>query len=212
MSVATAQFFEHIDAFVDYRKTIYEASDQTIRSNRIDLGLFEAFVSTRILRWVGVAFGGVIALILIIFGIGLLLPQSHTATLSAEYAQPVDSVWAAITDWKSFPAWRANVDEVEARDDGWLERGPSGALPLIVHESDPPRRLVTRIGTGLPFGGTWTYTLRTIPSGSELTITEDGEVYNPIFRVVSVFLDESATIRQYLMDLRRRLGEDVDPI
>ena len=44
MSVATAQFFNHIDAFVDYRKTIYEATDQTIRSNRIDLSLFEGFV------------------------------------------------------------------------------------------------------------------------------------------------------------------------
>ena len=47
MSVASAQFFGHIDAFVDYRKTIYEASDQTIRSNRIDLGLFEDFVKER---------------------------------------------------------------------------------------------------------------------------------------------------------------------
>ena len=47
MSVATALFFNHIDAFVDYRKTIYEASDQTIRSNRIDLGLFEEFVKKK---------------------------------------------------------------------------------------------------------------------------------------------------------------------
>lgn len=47
MSVAAAQFFGHINAFVDYRKTIYEASDQTIRSNRIDLSLFEDFVKER---------------------------------------------------------------------------------------------------------------------------------------------------------------------
>ena len=44
MAVAAAQFFNHIDAFVDYRKTIYETSDETIRSNRIDLNLFEDFV------------------------------------------------------------------------------------------------------------------------------------------------------------------------
>jgi len=47
MSVATAQFFNHIDAFVDYRKTIYETTDQTIRSNCIDLSLFEGFVKER---------------------------------------------------------------------------------------------------------------------------------------------------------------------
>ena len=44
MSVAAAQFFNHIDAFVDYRRTIYETSDETIRSNRIDLKLFRDFV------------------------------------------------------------------------------------------------------------------------------------------------------------------------
>jgi site-specific recombinase XerD len=47
MSVATAQFFGHTEGFVDYRKCLYEASDQTIRSNRIDLGLFKDFVKAR---------------------------------------------------------------------------------------------------------------------------------------------------------------------
>ncbi len=47
MAVAATQFFNHIDAFVDYRKTIYETSDETIRSNRIDLNLFEDFVKER---------------------------------------------------------------------------------------------------------------------------------------------------------------------
>ncbi len=45
MAVAAAQFFNHIDAFVDYRKTIYETSDETIRSNCIDLNLFREFVN-----------------------------------------------------------------------------------------------------------------------------------------------------------------------
>ena len=44
MAVTAAQFFNHIDAFFDYRKTIYETSDETIRSNRIDLHLFRNFV------------------------------------------------------------------------------------------------------------------------------------------------------------------------
>ncbi len=47
MSVTTAAFFAHIEPFVDYRKTIYETSDETIRSNLIDLGLFEKFVKER---------------------------------------------------------------------------------------------------------------------------------------------------------------------
>lgn len=47
MAVAAAQFFSHINAFVDYRKTIYETSDETIRSNRIDFNLFRDFVKER---------------------------------------------------------------------------------------------------------------------------------------------------------------------
>lgn len=44
MGVDSTQFFEHIDAFFDYRQTIYQASEQTIKSNRVDLNLFQAFV------------------------------------------------------------------------------------------------------------------------------------------------------------------------
>lgn len=47
MAVASDRFFEHIDTFIDYRKTIYEASDQTIKSNRADLKLFNHFIRER---------------------------------------------------------------------------------------------------------------------------------------------------------------------
>ncbi len=44
MAVAIQDFFDHVETFFDYRKSIYETSDQTIRSNRIDLKLFQDFV------------------------------------------------------------------------------------------------------------------------------------------------------------------------
>lgn len=47
MSVAATEFFNHIEAFIDYRKTIYETSDETVRSNSIDLQLFRDFVKDR---------------------------------------------------------------------------------------------------------------------------------------------------------------------
>jgi len=42
--VSADTFFQHMDAFVDYRKLIYEVSDQTIKSNSTDLKLFEDFI------------------------------------------------------------------------------------------------------------------------------------------------------------------------
>jgi site-specific recombinase XerD len=44
MSVNSAVFFQHVDSFTDYRKTVYEISDETIKSNLIDLRLFEEFI------------------------------------------------------------------------------------------------------------------------------------------------------------------------
>ena len=62
----------------------------------------------------------------------------------------------------------------------------------------------------LPFGGTWTYELKPSGSGTRVTITEDGEVYNPIFRFMShVFFSQSATIETYLKSLGKKYGEEV---
>lgn len=47
MAVAIKDFFGHLDTFFDYRKNIYDVSDQTIKSNRIDLQLFRDFVDKR---------------------------------------------------------------------------------------------------------------------------------------------------------------------
>ncbi len=47
MGVSTTDFFSHIEPFMDYRSTVYDVSDQTIKSNRCDLKLFEAFMSNQ---------------------------------------------------------------------------------------------------------------------------------------------------------------------
>lgn len=44
MAVITTDFFNHIDVFLQYRQDIYEASPQTIKSNRVDLNLFKNFM------------------------------------------------------------------------------------------------------------------------------------------------------------------------
>ncbi len=46
MAVMANDFFQHVDDFFDYRKQIYEISPQTIKSNRVDLRLFEKFIKS----------------------------------------------------------------------------------------------------------------------------------------------------------------------
>jgi hypothetical protein len=82
-----------------------------------------------------------------------------------------------------------------------------------VVESAPPRRLITRIADQhLPYGGTWTYDLTPDGSGTRLTITENGEVYNPIFRFVSRFIvGHTSMMETVLRDLGTRHGETIAP-
>jgi site-specific recombinase XerD len=47
MPLTAETFFDHLDSFFDYRRTVYEASEQTIESNRIDLNLFKDFIESR---------------------------------------------------------------------------------------------------------------------------------------------------------------------
>lgn len=46
-SVSSETFFTYIDSFVEYRRTVYESSSQTIRSNLADIRLFEQFVTAK---------------------------------------------------------------------------------------------------------------------------------------------------------------------
>ena len=47
MRVNSTLFFTHTDAFMDYRRDVYEISEQTLRTNSIDLRLFKDFVKER---------------------------------------------------------------------------------------------------------------------------------------------------------------------
>jgi site-specific recombinase XerD len=46
-ALKTKAFFSHVEPFMNYRKTVYEVSDETVRSNRTDLSLFERFLKRR---------------------------------------------------------------------------------------------------------------------------------------------------------------------
>ena len=80
-------------------------------------------------------------------------------------------------------------------------------------EEFKPHRLMTRIAdSDQPFGGTWTFLLIPTPTGSQITITEDGEVYNPMFRFMSRFVfGHTATMDLFLRALGERFGEQVTP-
>lgn len=50
MGVKAGAFFEYMDTFMEYRKDIHEISDQTLKTNLIDLELFKNFVDQEQIR------------------------------------------------------------------------------------------------------------------------------------------------------------------
>jgi uncharacterized protein YndB with AHSA1/START domain len=157
--------------------------------------------------------GAVVALIALVAIVGALLPETHQARRTAVLAAPPDSVWAVVRDFGSYAAWWPDVRQMTRLPDRdghevWRQTLLAGAAPIEIVEVAPPRRLVARIADeDLPFGGTWTYELEPASSGTRLTVTEDGVVYNPMFRFVARFITGYAgTIESYERALARRVG------
>jgi hypothetical protein len=170
------------------------------------------------MRWVIGTVGVLVGLVLLVYLIGLALPKSHVASASARFAAPPDSIWASLTDVAAFPQWRRDVTRVEVLPDengqrGWREFTAQGTVTYRVVESVAPQRLVSRIADEhLPFGGTWTYELVPAASGTRLTITERGDIYNPIFRFVARFVTGyTGTMNGVLRALGSKHGETITP-
>lgn len=162
------------------------------------------------MKWVLIALGIVVGICLLVAVIGMLLPVKHVASRTTALNITPDVLWRRITTVGELPSWRKGLQKVEVLPDRnghtvWKEFDSRGdAITFEMVESDPPRRLVTRIAdANLAFGGSWTYEIAPAPNGSSLTITENGEVYNPVFRFVSRFImGHHASIDQYVEGLK----------
>ena len=89
----------------------------------------------------------------------------------------------------------------------WIEETGGMTIPMLFERMERPTLVVARIDTNeLPFGGSWTYRIIPAePGASDLTITEDGEVSNPLFRFMSRFVfGHYATMDAFLKDLKSK--------
>lgn len=166
------------------------------------------------MRYALIALAVVAVLLLLILTIGWMLPVGHRVTRDATLNAEPAELFKLITDVRAAPQWRPSVKDVQVPPavDGhaqFKEVGKNGSILFQIDSIEPNRYLVTRIADrSLPFGGKWTYEL--IPKGDSTTlrITEDGEVYNPLFRFVSRFvMGHTATIDEYLADVKKRFGQ-----
>ena len=168
------------------------------------------------MKWTTVALIVVLALVAVVAVaalVGSRLPRGHVVSQQRTFPAPAEAVWGAITNIDAFPSWRSDVKKIDRLPDRdgrpvWIEDGASGRMTLAVERADPPRLLVVRIADpDLPFGGTWTYAIEPAIGACELTITENAEIYNPLFRFMARFIfGYEGTIETYMAALERRFG------
>ncbi|HMB80385.1 MAG TPA: hypothetical protein VKI43_09980 [Vicinamibacterales bacterium] len=140
------------------------------------------------MKWIAIIAGGLAAVVAVIAAVGAMLPRTHEASRTLRVKRAPEEVWPAI-----------------------IQATQASSVPVDVLESQPPHRLVTRVtAQEKNFGGTWTIVIAPAPGPvSTVTITEDGWVANPIFRVVSRFvMGHHATMDALLTQVAKTLHEE----
>ena len=166
------------------------------------------------MKWALIAICVLAALIAVMAAIGAMLPKGHRATRKARFKQKPETIYAVITgppDWRSDLKGFGNLPDKDGRKQ-WWEESQGKRITYELVEDLPPTRRVTRIADkGLPFGGTWTLEVGPEAGGAALRVTEDGEVYNVIFRFMSRFVfGQAGSIERFLKDLGKKFGEKAE--
>lgn len=163
------------------------------------------------MRWMIWIVAGIAIVGALVGMIGYSLPKEHSATATAKVALPPDAVYLLLADVDRYPTWRPGVKALTRQPDregrpAWIEEVSGMRIPLYFEKMERPALLIARIADpALPFGGTWTYRIAPAAGGTEVTITEDGEVSNPFFRFMSRFVfGYQATLNEFVKNLEAR--------
>jgi hypothetical protein len=164
------------------------------------------------MKWV-ILGAGLVALAIVVMAVaGSMLSVKHHASRKARIGQPSAAIYAVIA---GPPVWRADVKASGSLPDSdgrkrWWEQDGHGKKITYELIEDSPLRRVTRIADEkLPYGGRWTVEITPLSEReSEVRVTEDGEVYNPVFRFLARFVfGYTGTIEGYLGSLGAKFGE-----
>jgi len=163
--------------------------------------------------WIYLAIAVVIAFVLVPQLGGMLLSEHHIISSRIRLNESPEMVWHAISDVAATPDWYPSVlsEERLADRDGhqvWRERYHNGlALVLETVESCPPYRMMRAAVDGNE-RESWEFDVQPRASGTELRITESGDIPNPFMRFVSKYvMGHFRTIDNYEKALALRFDE-----
>lgn len=149
---------------------------------------------------------------------GLATPRSHVASRTIELTAAPLKVWSVIHTVADYSDWRDDIQSVTiASNDGgplrWTEVGRQRSVSYVATVVEPPHRFTSQIADeDLGYSGEWEFVITPTERGTRVTITESGQVGNPIFRFFGThFVGFTREIDAYLRDLALHLGERAKP-
>jgi len=167
------------------------------------------------MKWVLVILGVLAAVVGLMALVGAMLPLRHHGSKKARFHASPEALYAVLAgppDWRTGVKSFGALPDQSGRKRWWEEDAHGQKITFELAEDAPPHKMAVRIAEpGLPFGGTWTFEITPDAGGSELRISEDGEIYNVIFRFMArFFFGYTGTIETYLNDLGAKFGQPVE--
>lgn len=166
--------------------------------------------------WILLVMGLIVSLIAAMVVGGMVTPRKHVAGRVLQLQASPETVWEKISNVANYAEWRDDVMSVDARTDSnsvltWTEIG-SNSLSYAAVTNEPPHRFTSRItDEDLGYSGEWQFVLTPSGSGTRLTITEHGEVPNPVMRFIGSLMGHAGSIERYMRHLALSLGERASP-
>lgn len=152
------------------------------------------------------------------YGVGMTMPREHTVSSRIQLTASRDSVWAVLRAFGDYPKWdndfKSSVRGTSRSGrEVWVQDVGGMTMSVEFKSVQAPSRMVTEIVTDekSDWGGVWTYDLVANGSGTEVTITEEGWIKSPIFRVMMKAMGTYSTMDGVLKALGARFGEQVTP-
>jgi uncharacterized protein YndB with AHSA1/START domain len=146
------------------------------------------------------------------------MPRTHIATSEITLKQPIETVYATLRDIGRMPRWWSDLKTSErvagTPRERWRQEASGFSMELDVGEDSPPNGFTTYIveEKGAPFGGKWIYKFSSGPGGTTVSISEDGWIGPPPFRVVASIMGLHRTLDSMLAALAKHFGEQVTPV
>lgn len=174
-------------------------------------------ISSAVLRQAGSLLLVAGALVLLVAGVGFLLPAQQNVQRQVVIASSPTAVWRVLVDFPKHAAWRDGVQRLQALSDrsgnaAWRELSNDGERTLEISVSEPGRRLVLGFADERHhFQGVWAFELVEEGNGTRVTLTESGVIENPILRLYcGTIHDRGEALGVLLEELGGELGHNVD--